>query len=268
MTYWHGDKERRVAFVKLSGDRRLCVSKVREVLRSSARLKKQTDGTDKSVRMCLCRTPLPTIRAAGDSKSERTMISDSIKLSGTFKIGNITIHRLGYGAMQLTGPGVWGPPKDHAGAIRVLRRAVELGVDLVDTADSYGPYVAEELIREALHPYAKNLLIATKAGLVRTGPGNSLVPHRQRKARPARRAGRQGRQSRWCDARTNLPRLAAASLAGDAADSGDIECRASRRKLCGGRGEADGGPDGGFGRLTGAAATWIMRWRRVGGVAR
>jgi aryl-alcohol dehydrogenase-like predicted oxidoreductase len=72
--------------------------------------------------------------------------------------------------MRLTGKGVWGPPADHDECIRVLRRAVELGVDFIDTANSYGPYVSEELIREALHPYADGLVIATKAGLVRTGP--------------------------------------------------------------------------------------------------
>ncbi len=76
-----------------------------------------------------------------------------IAASGTFTFGAHTVHRLGYGAMQLTGPGIWGPPRDHDEAIRVLRRAVELGVDFIDTADSYGPYVSEELIREALHPY-------------------------------------------------------------------------------------------------------------------
>jgi pyridoxine 4-dehydrogenase len=92
--------------------------------------------------------------------------------SGTFTLGgDLTVHRLGFGAMQLTGPGVWGPPRDHDEAIRVLRRAVELGVDLIDTADSYGPHVAEELIHEALHPYSAGLVIATKAGLVRPGPG-------------------------------------------------------------------------------------------------
>jgi pyridoxine 4-dehydrogenase len=77
---------------------------------------------------------------------------------------------LGYGAMQLTGPGVWGGPADRAQAIAVLRRAVELGINLIDTADSYGPHVSEELIREALHPYPKGLVIATKAGLTRPGP--------------------------------------------------------------------------------------------------
>ena len=97
--------------------------------------------------------------------------SRPVDKSGTFKLGgDLPIHRLGYGAMQLTGPGIWGPPKDRAEAIRVLRRAVELGVDFIDTADSYGPYVSEELIAEALHPYPKGLVVATKAGLVRTGP--------------------------------------------------------------------------------------------------
>jgi aryl-alcohol dehydrogenase-like predicted oxidoreductase len=92
--------------------------------------------------------------------------------SGAFAIGgDLPVHRLGYGAMQLTGPGVWGEPADRAEAIAVLRRAVELGINLIDTADSYGPYVSEELIREALHPYPKGLVIATKAGLARTGPG-------------------------------------------------------------------------------------------------
>ena len=90
---------------------------------------------------------------------------------GTFDIGDdMPVTRLGYGAMQLTGPGIWGEPRNHDEAIRVLRRAVELGVTFIDTADSYGPYVSEELIREALHPYPDDLVIATKAGLVRTGP--------------------------------------------------------------------------------------------------
>ena len=91
--------------------------------------------------------------------------------SGTLTMGSLTVHRLGFGAMQLPGPGVWGPPSDHDGALAVLRRATELGIDLIDTADSYGPNVSEELIREALHPYPENLKIATKAGLTRQGPG-------------------------------------------------------------------------------------------------
>ena len=92
--------------------------------------------------------------------------------SGTFALGgDLPVVRLGYGTMQLPGDGVWGPPADHDGAIAVLRRAVEIGVTLFDTADSYGPYVAEDLLREALHPYADDVVIATKAGLTRQGPG-------------------------------------------------------------------------------------------------
>src|SRR5580704_13877945 len=99
-----------------------------------------------------------------------------VEESGTLRLGVLNVHRLGFGAMQLTGRGVWGPPTDHDGAIAVLRRAVELGVDLIDTADSYGPYVSEELIHEALHPYPPGLVIATKAGLVRTGPSYEAWP--------------------------------------------------------------------------------------------
>ena len=98
-------------------------------------------------------------------------IGRPVMASGTFAIGGqLVVHRLGFGAMRLTGPGIWGEPADRDEAIRVLRRAVELGVDLIDTADSYGPHVSEELIRAALHPYPAQLVIATKAGLVRTGP--------------------------------------------------------------------------------------------------
>jgi pyridoxine 4-dehydrogenase len=84
--------------------------------------------------------------------------------------GDLPVRRLGYGAMRITGAGIWGPPKDPAEAKRVLKRVVELGVNFIDTADSYGPYVSEELIAEALHPYPKDLVIATKGGLLRTGP--------------------------------------------------------------------------------------------------
>ena len=91
--------------------------------------------------------------------------------SGTFTIGgDLTVNRLGFGAMRLTGKGVWGPPADPDECIRVLRRAVELGVNFIDTADSYGPYISERLIRKALHPYADGVVVATKAGLLRTGP--------------------------------------------------------------------------------------------------
>ena len=96
--------------------------------------------------------------------------------SGTFTLGgDLVVHRLGFGAMRLTGPGIWGPPADRDECIRVLRRAVELGVDLIDTADSYGPHVSEELIHEALHPYPEQLVIATKAGFLRTGPDRWVV---------------------------------------------------------------------------------------------
>ena len=84
--------------------------------------------------------------------------------------GDLTVNRLGYGAMRITGEGIWGPPKDKAEAIRVLQKAVELGVNFIDTADSYGPNVSEELIAEALQPYKSGLVIATKGGLLRTGP--------------------------------------------------------------------------------------------------
>ena len=92
--------------------------------------------------------------------------------AGSFRIGGeLPVVRMGYGTMQLPGEGVWGPPKDRDTAIAVLRRAVEIGVTLFDTADSYGPEVAEDLLREALHPYADDVVIATKAGLTRQGPG-------------------------------------------------------------------------------------------------
>ncbi len=89
---------------------------------------------------------------------------------GTLQIGDLSIHRLGFGAMRLTGKGIWGEPQDRKEAIRVLRRAVELGINFIDTADSYGPGVSERLIAEALYPYPADLVIATKAGLERPGP--------------------------------------------------------------------------------------------------
>jgi pyridoxine 4-dehydrogenase len=90
----------------------------------------------------------------------------------TFTLGgDLEVHRLGFGAMRITGKGIWGPPDDPEEAKRLLRRVVELGIDLIDTADSYGPEVSENLIAEALHPYPDNLVIATKGGLRRTGPG-------------------------------------------------------------------------------------------------
>jgi pyridoxine 4-dehydrogenase len=93
--------------------------------------------------------------------------------AGTIPIGDdLSVNRLGFGAMRITGPGIWGPPADHDEAVQVLRRAVDLGVDFIDTADSYGPEVSEELIAEALFPYPEGLVIATKGGFLRPGPGN------------------------------------------------------------------------------------------------
>lgn len=106
--------------------------------------------------------------------------------AGNVSLGNeITVHRLGYGAMRLTGAGIWGPPKDRKLALAVLRRAVELGVNFIDTADSYGPYVSEELIAEALFPYPAGLVIATKGGWERPGPNqwtHNATPTHLRKA--------------------------------------------------------------------------------------
>jgi pyridoxine 4-dehydrogenase len=121
--------------------------------------------------LTFCGSPVP----GGAIVDEVSTLSDTrpVAASGRFRLGGEqgrSVHRLGFGTMQLTGPGVWGPPADRAAAVAVLRRAADLGVDLFDTADSYGPGVAEELLREALHPY-DGLAVATKAGLLRTGPG-------------------------------------------------------------------------------------------------
>ena len=98
-------------------------------------------------------------------------MSTPVAASGTFQLGkDLEVHRLGFGAMRITGEGIWGEPKDREVSKQVLRRAVELGVDFIDTADSYGPFVSEDLIREALHPYG-DVVIATKGGLTRSGPG-------------------------------------------------------------------------------------------------
>jgi aryl-alcohol dehydrogenase-like predicted oxidoreductase len=100
-------------------------------------------------------------------------------MTSTFTIGgDLDVRRLGYGAMRITGPGIWGPPEDPENAKAVLRRALELGVNLIDTADSYGPEVSENLIAEALYPYPDDLVIATKGGLRRTGPGEWPVDAR------------------------------------------------------------------------------------------
>jgi aryl-alcohol dehydrogenase-like predicted oxidoreductase len=116
---------------------------------------------------------LPRHRIEGNMSTAATISAQS---SGTFSLGGKTpVHRLGFGAMRLTGEGIWGEPKDRAEAKRVLQRAIELGVNFIDTADAYGPYVSEEIIAEALHPYPKGLVIATKGGLVRMGP-NQWAP--------------------------------------------------------------------------------------------
>jgi pyridoxine 4-dehydrogenase len=100
----------------------------------------------------------------------------SATAAGTFTIGgDLTVNRMGYGAMRITGTGVWGPPTDKAAALATLRRATELGVNLIDTADSYGPGTSEELISEALYPYPAGLVIATKGGWERPGPGNGPI---------------------------------------------------------------------------------------------
>lgn len=110
----------------------------------------------------------------------------SASQAGTVSLGNeISVHRLGYGSMRLTGAGIWGPPKDRKAALTVLRRAVELGVNFIDTADSYGPHVSEELIAEALFPYSSDLVIATKGGWERPGPNqwtHNATPDHLRKA--------------------------------------------------------------------------------------
>jgi pyridoxine 4-dehydrogenase len=104
--------------------------------------------------------------------------------SGTFQLGaDVPVHRLGFGAMRITGPGVWGRPRDEAEALAVLRRAIELGVNLIDTAESYGPHVSEELIAKALHPYPRDLVIATKGGFDRTGPNQWIVNCRPERLR-------------------------------------------------------------------------------------
>src|SRR3984885_9353998 len=104
-----------------------------------------------------------------------TTTAVNAKASGTFAIGgDLTVNRLGYGAMRITGDGIWGEPKDRDNAKKVLRRAVELGINFIDTADSYGPAVSEPLIGEALAPYDKGTIVATKGGLTRQGPNKWL----------------------------------------------------------------------------------------------
>src|SRR3954453_9610273 len=100
---------------------------------------------------------------------------NSLDKAGTFRLGSRDVKRIGYGAMQLAGPGVFGPPKDRAGAIAVLRAAVESGVDHIDTSDFYGPHITNQIIREALHPYGEGLAIVTKIG-ARRGDDGAWIP--------------------------------------------------------------------------------------------
>jgi aryl-alcohol dehydrogenase-like predicted oxidoreductase len=110
----------------------------------------------------------------------------AVDASGTLTLGgDLEVHRLAFGAMRITGAGIWGPPADRDTALAVVRRAVELGVDLIDTADSYGPHVSEQIIAEALHPYPDGLVIATKGGLERTGPGGWPINGRPEHLREA-----------------------------------------------------------------------------------
>ncbi|GAA2395332.1 aldo/keto reductase [Dactylosporangium salmoneum] len=114
------------------------------------------------------------------------MAEQSARDAGQIDLGgDLTVNRLGFGAMRITGEGIWGDPGDREEAKRVLRRAVELGVNFIDTADSYGPDVSEELIAEALHPYPEDLVIATKGGLLRPGPGNWVPDGRPEHLREA-----------------------------------------------------------------------------------
>lgn len=119
----------------------------------------------------LCTAWGPSLILESEEISKMSTQAVSAAAAGTITVGDLTVNRLGYGAMRITGKGIWGPPADHAGALQTLRRAVELGVNLIDTADSYGPYISEELIAEALAPYPAGLVIATKGGWERVGPG-------------------------------------------------------------------------------------------------
>src|SRR4051794_23515604 len=104
------------------------------------------------------------------------MTSSMAPAADTFALGgDLLVHRLGYGAMRITGDGIWGPPRDRDAALATLRAAVEGGVDFIDTADSYGPQISEQLIADALHPYPQGLVVATKAGFTRPGPGEWVV---------------------------------------------------------------------------------------------
>jgi pyridoxine 4-dehydrogenase len=101
---------------------------------------------------------------------QTTQSTSPADAGGIVQLGSLTVNRMGFGAMRITGEGIWGPPRNHDEAIRVLKRCLDLGINFIDTADSYGPFVSEELIAEALHPYPQDLVIGTKGALLRTGP--------------------------------------------------------------------------------------------------
>ncbi len=136
--------------------------------------------------------------------------------AGTIDVGgDLTVNRFGFGAMRITGPGIWGPPENKEDAIAVLRRAVEEEINFIDTADSYGPEVSEELIAEALYPYPDDLVIATKAGMYRTGPTTASptgsgprTAGRNTSSRPARRrcAGSGSNRFRCSSSTSRIPR--------------------------------------------------------------
>src|SRR5438094_51964 len=158
--------------------------------------------------------------------AERTTTINAA-LAGTIELGgDLTVNRFGFGAMRITGEGIWGEPEDREECKRVLRRTIELGINLIDTADSYGPEVSERLIAETLYPYPDELVIATKGGMTRPAPGRWNPD-----GRPAHlRAACEGSLKRLRDAQPGRPCLAAVAFAGDAAHTGDLEGRAPRGK--------------------------------------
>lgn len=126
----------------------------------------------------------PTPTAKAQRRGDGVASNRQSALGGAISIGgDLTVRRLGFGAMRITGPGVWGPPADRPGAVKLIRYVVDSGVNFIDTADSYGPYVSEEIIAEALAPYAGEVVIATKAGFVRTGPNQWTIDARPERLR-------------------------------------------------------------------------------------
>ena len=144
-------------------------------------------------------------------------------LAGSYQVGDLDLKRIGYGAMQLAGPGVFGPPRDRAAAIEVLRTAVELGVNHIDTADAYGPYITNEIIREALFPYSDHVHIVTKVGVVRDERGGWLPANSPESLRAQVQAAQR-------DLDGGRPVLAAAALAEHLADPGHLVGRPPARE--------------------------------------